>query len=791
MTSKVGKHWDGHPLLLYAANNPTSVDLHLRFVIWDPSTADFVAVDDATVTVIEGSTTPLKAIQGSSTTATVLQGQTDSNGNISFVGGILPQVPIAGLDLHFQLSGLSTIDWYYDGATMKKIAFDTWSTAGWSSLDGLSNGTISGFTGNHFGEAGAPVTLVVGVPCWIKFSYQRKYGDSPANFPAGTRIKLITLDTHNSQVDLLDDRTTKTSEFKTVLGNVTAGSKILGLIFMRFSKAADDAASLVLDPFAIRTDNDDFMYDDDSNPTDLAAGPAFHFQKYHKNLKKADAWVKAVDTFSLSKPNPPNSVSALDMAVSMPEDFQLDKPFSDIKKTPEVLEKMTLCTALYGATLIREFSGLVSSLLSPSLLFPRTEWQGLNSVTADYETRLVLANSGDVETQGGGLVGLPLSGEVRLPLSNLYDANLFYFPNNEPERNQYRYLTIRNIIFHEVGHCLMFRYSFDEPIDGTIKSKHLFNHFVNYDDPKRHVVPFWEGWAVYFSMLSLGPKDFLASQLTRIAAKDSGIRGNLSTLLAAINSTSADLDGAIANTFSSGILDRFVVEGPTGDVLNLPIAGVVTQMANSSTRPDFGLASEMCLAFSLYTLTRTIAGGTLSGPGPSNGDGMIPLGTSYWYGDTAIRDRLWTAIYRPFFGLKGGNVEDTTEKFVTAIGNAMRSDPQWSSIKPIFNTYYLLIDSPVITSPPPMLLAGSGAQTITISGSDFVPLSSSPGDGGLTVAITCPSSVINPSVVTNSLVVTVTSSTSLTIKALFPATGTYTLNFFHRWAPVMHPVTVT
>jgi hypothetical protein len=331
----------------------------------------------------------------------------------------------------------------------------------------------------------------------------------------------------------------------------------------------------------------------------------------------------------------------------------------------------------------------------------------------------------------------------------------------------------------------MFSYSFDDPIDFSATNDHFLNFFMDYSDTASRQLPFWEGWAIYFSMLMLGPKDFLLSQMTRVAARDPAMTGNATkrdaALLAISGKTPADLTKAIenifpnGNSFSDGIINSFTVGSRSG--LSLPNVLIAPELDDAGV--NVGQASEMCLAFSLYTLTRFLverAGATFSGPGTTDGLGRISPGA--WYDDTTVRNALWTAIFQPFLRLKGSSIRaDTVRRFTRFIRAAMRNDPDWPTIKRIFNTYYLLIETPGISSVHPGVIhAGTGQQTLTVTGTKFVARSSTPGDGGMDAQLLSPAGTPVPGVTS-----AINGSTSLTVTAVFAVTGDYTLKLLGRW----------
>jgi hypothetical protein len=779
MASKaIGARWEKHPLFDHALGGPTPIKFYLRFVTWISTTNTLAPVKSKSVRVMktntDDTTETLKVFHPPASGLFDLQKLTDATtGDVSFEG-VIPLVPAGGLTIHFEVSGLSSGDW---------------STAGWKSLDKQSEGKILGFTGNLLGTPTEPVIFLVGVPCWLDFRYQRKFKENPpARFPLGTRIKLISLDSSGDEVDIQEHTTDASNQLKTVLHNIEPGVALRGLIFTRFEKAADDDAALKLNPFEVTTENQKFLYAHASNPDDYA----FHFTNWHANLKKVTPWIPAVDILSLCEwDDQAGSMNAKAVVMEMPEAFQ-GSTFPDGSALEKAREKITLCTALHAATLVREFHSLLSFLL-----FSRSEWQGLNVDKTKNETILVLTESQGPATDGLESSSGQLRGEIHLPLRALYAAHEFTLPTDSAVQNEYRYLLLRNIILHELGHCLMFKYSFDSPLDDSDIDDHCFNRFIDYTVTKRRVLPFWEGWAVYYSIFFLGPRDFLRSQLVRIAALDTAVQRDLA-LKAVSAKTDAQLTEALANilpngnAFSNGIIPSFAVETING----LSIAQVLALFTTPDPGKNIGLASELCLAFSLYNLTRFLverSGKFLTGPAPSNGDGRVPPGPPNdpeWYATPAARDDLWKVIFQPFMNLKGGTISDTVDKFVTSIRNAITIDPnlktQWYKIKKIFNTYYLLIEPPTIASIHPANIQASGASTsLTITGTGFVDLSSTTGDGGMSVKIE------SQSATQSSVTVAVLSDTSLTLTALFSSAGNYTLKLIGHWGEVTQVISVS
>ena len=684
---------------------------------------------------------------------------TDGNGRVSFEGEI-PSVPSGGLTLHFVVGTLP----------------GGWSTAGWNSLDRTVNGTIPGYVGKILGSSSIAIVFLVGVPCWLTFRYERKYGETPpALFPLGTRIKLVAVDSAGGAIERANFKTGVTSDFKGVLHNLVPGEELRMLIFTRYEQDSADSPEFRLNPCDVVTEPAsiyDFQY------TEVGGSPpaerAFHLTSYKKDLKDAPAWIPSADALSLCTWNNATSqIETLPTTIGMPPAFQAASFSSNVSIQKDIL----LCTALHAATLIREFSGFISAILAG-----RSQWHGLNVNAAGAETALTLTAIDGPETKWVEISGL-LRGEVLLPVSTFYDALAFSIGNSNA--NEYRYLDFRNAILHELGHCLMFSYSFDDPIDFSAQNDHFLNFFMDYTDTDSRQLPFWEGWAVYFSMLMLGPRDFLLSQMTRVAAKDPAMKGNAAkrdaALYAISSKTTSDLTKAIenifpnGNSFSDGIINSFTVGSRSG----LSLANVLTAPELAGADVNVGQASEMCLAFSLYTLTRFLVertGATFSGPGFTDGLGRISPGA--WYDDTTVRDALWTAIFRPFLRLGGSSIRaDTVRRFTRFIRAAMRNDPDWPTIKRIFNTYYLLIEAPGISSiHPGVISAGTGQQTLTVTGTRFVARSSTPGDGGMDVQLLSPGGT--PVI---GVTLAVDASTSIKVTAVFAVTGNYTLKLVGRW----------
>lgn len=763
-------------MLDHALGGPTLVAFHLKFLRWDLGTG-MVPVTGATVRVVktnlDKTTETLQAHQAPSSGLTDLQKKTDSTtGEVSFEGEI-PLAPSGGLNLHFEVGGLPS---------------GNWSTAGWKSIDKKEDGRIAAFVGNPFGTVDAPIRFLVGVPCWLDFRYQRKFKENPAaRFPLGTRIKLICLDSSGNQVDIQEHTTDASNQLKTVLFNIEPGAALRGLIFTQFKMVAGEDPPLKLNPFEVTTENEKFLYPDASNPDDYA----FHFTNWDANLKKVTPWIPAVDILSLCEwDDLARTIQAKAVVMEMPEAFQ-GNVFPEGSSLAKVREKITLCTALHAATLVREFHSLLSFLL-----LSKGVWEGLNINRTKNETILVLTESEGPYTNGLEVFPGQLRGEIQLPVRALYAAKDFTLPNDPLDRNEYRYLLIRNIILHELGHCLMFKYSFDSPLDDSDIDDHCFNRFIDYTVKKRRVLPFWEGWAVYYSIFFLGPRDFLRSQLVRIAALDTKVLRD-ATLGSVKGKTDAQLTEALANifpngnAFSNGIIPSFAVEKTNG----LSIAQVLALFTTPDPNKNIGLASELCLAFSLYNLTKFLVertGKTLTGPAPTNGDGCVPPGPASnpeWYATPAVRNDLWTAIFQPFMKLKGGTISDTVDKFVTSIRKAITTDPilntQWHKIKKIFNTSYLLIELPTIASVQPAnLTAKSTPQSLTVTGTGFVDLSSTTGDGGMSVKIEY------LSVTQSGVSVTVSSDTLLTLTAVFSLAGNYTLKLLGRWGEFKRVISV-
>ena len=444
-----------------------------------------------------------------------------------------------------------------------------------------------------------------------------------------------------------------------------------------------------------------------------------------------------------------------------------------------VREQITRCVALTAATAIREFHALISSLLAS-----RPAWQGINIDGNAFETSLVITKSAGPETLKIASSS-ELRGRVRFPINCVFEAAAFSIPSLN--YNKFRYLNSRNVIFHELGHCMMFKYSFDDPTDQSDYNEHLLNMFFNYDDPDWRILPFWEGWAVYFSMLLLGANDFLTTQMTRVAAKDSKILRDAE--LTAIAQRASTLESDLANIFASGILKTYQIHDGQAPINGLTIDQVLARPELSDAGLDKGFASEMCLAFSLYSLTRFLVerhNKQLSPVAPANGDGRIARTQAEWHEDTGVRNALWTAIFEPFLALRG-NRPDTIRKFTRKISQAMRNDPDWHKIKKIFNTYHLLVTNPTISSiSPSSFSAGNVVQSIMVVGDRFPDASTGAGDGGLRIEVT------RASMPSQSAIVIVTDSKHVEIKAHFASPGSYTLNFLGRWnAPVARTVTVT
>jgi hypothetical protein len=757
-SSVVGTHWIGHPLLAHALAGPTSVKLYLKFEKWNPGSGMLEPVANQSVRVINSLTNvTVQAVQAPSAIPSDLEKTTDGDGQVSFDGEI-PSVPSGGLTLHFVIGTLP----------------GGWSTAGWNSRDKTVNGTILGYVGKILGTSTKPVIFLVGVPCWLTFRYERKCGE-PVLFPLGTRIKLVTVNGSGGPIERANFQTGVTSDFKSVLYDVVPGEALRMLIFTRYERdPVADTSEFVLNPCDILTEYD-FQY------TEVGGSPpvqhAFQQASSKSVLKDGPPWIPSADTLSLCTWNEiASQIEALPVTITMPQSFQHDASFS----SDESIQKgIILCTALHAATLIREFSGLISAILAG-----RAQWHGLNVDASGPETALTLTKDDGPETKPVDLSG-SLRGQVLLPVKTFYDANAFSIGTTDLLQNDYRYLNLRNAVLHELGHCLMFSYSFDDPIDFSQTNDHFLNFFMDYDLVDSRQLPFWEGWAVYFSMLMLGPRDFLLSQMTRVAAKDPAMKGNKAKRDAALKAISdksdADLMKAIenifphGNSFSDGIINSFAVGSRSGQ----PLANVLTAPELATAGVNVGLASEMCLAFSLYTLTRfLVERESVIFSGPAATDGLGRISPSGWYANAAVRDALWTAIFQPFLRLRGSSTRaDTVERFTRFIRAATRNDPDWPTIKRIFNTYYLLIEAPRISSiQPGTVQAGSGQQTLTVTGRRFVARSSTLGDGGMNVELLSPSGVP-----VTGVTLAVDASTSLTVKAVFAVTGDYKLRLIGRW----------
>ncbi|HEX8364040.1 MAG TPA: hypothetical protein VF603_02010 [Allosphingosinicella sp.] len=811
-SSPAGARWIQHPLLLHALGGPTPVEFYLRFVVFDPVVAKLLPVSGATVRVVDKLGAVLKAAQPPAAGLTDLQGTTDVKGEVAFKG-MISLVTGGGPELHFEVDGLSAMDWYIDGTKPIKFPVSKWSTAGWKSIDGTASGTLKNFSGKKLGDAAAPVEFAVGVPCWLKFGYERYPGESPqARFPSGTRIKIVT--GTSTQVDLHDFRTNSSSELKTVLfTNVAPGIELRMLIYTRFVKARDDPNDLVLNRFAIsigdQTDEDEatesdvlpmpadkpfLRYDtistpDPADPSGLAspAGYAFHFTGPGKKLKDVDPWVTPLESFSLCKRNALGAVEAVPAVLKMPSEFGNDVSFGSLAK--KLRWQMTICSALHSVTLIREFHGLLSALLvghSPP-------WDGLNLNSDAFETTFAIT-----ETQGPhttpipypkGLTDLdPLRGRVSVPLTRLFETTAFEVPAGS--RVPDRVMNFKNIVFHELGHCVMFRYSFDFPTDNSSVSDHLLTRFVDISQLDWPKVAFWEGWAVYYSMLLLKLEDFLKSQLERVDALDS--TPGVVDLSKVVGETQAVLETAVENIFPTGIINAFQVRDGVKDPdksksnQGLLLGDVLGHPSLTIAGSNKGHASEMCLAFSLYAMTAFLvrrAGGTMSAPGPADGTGRLSQAGAEWYNRPAVRNILWKAVFAPFWSLHGVG-EDTVEKFTTAIRLAMVGDDDWHKILRIFNTYYLLIGPPTITSITSAVQSGPNPQTVTVKGTGFVDIPASTDDGGMTATLMAPSSAAQ------SVAIAVAKVSELNLTASFPVTGDYTLRLIGRWGEYSYTISV-
>lgn len=775
MTSSViGAHWANHPLLAYFMAKPIDLKIELKFERWDPAHDKIEPVDGKFVRVVKtnanGTTETLTAVQSGATAATDLKKKTDSAGRVTFEGTVL--IGPGGMTVHFEVDG---------------VASGTWSTAGWKARDNLVDGKMVGFTGNPLGTASAPVTFLVGVPCWLNLRYDRYDGDpAPARFPVGTRIKIVQL-SGGSQVDVHDFRVDATSEVKVVLGRVSPGAALWMLIFMRFVRLPTETG-LVMNPFAITTGDAStqdegeagdipaggpakgyLYYDGSTAPDPVATAPAgpagyaFNLMGYGNTLKSSLAWIDAPDmrsmctTDALGQPAGP-----LDVKVTMPADFGKNSlPAADKK------HRIYLCLTLHAATMVREFHWLLSALIVDP------KWHGLNIDSNKFETVLSLEPTDGPETMPV-ITSQGLRGRVMFPLDLLWNPAAFRIGAD----SELRSLTFQNVLFHELAHCLMYAYSFNANRDEALSSDHLFNRFIDYTVRKNRVVPFWEGWAVYYSILLLGAESFLRSQVARIAALDTNL--NLGAALAlAKNRTSADLD----NIFTTGIINSYQVSDAAGIIqAKATLTEVLNDTGVKAAGVNAGRTSEMCLALALFSLTRLLVERQkvlLTGPVASDGTGNIPITGTEWYRNPTVMADLWTSIFNPFWRLNGLRA-DTVRKFTGFIADAVKSDGDWHKILKIFNTYYLLVEPPQVGSiNPSTLTAGANPQVLTITGMRF-PAEGTDKDGGLRVEIVPPSATQGGLSVTN--------STEVKLTATFPTAGSYTLKFLGRWDP---PVTKT
>lgn len=789
-SSAAGDRWDQHPMLVHAAGGPVPVEFYLKFVIWNPLAGTFDPVPGAAVRVAEQSGATLKAIQGTATTATDLQGTTGNStnappGEVTFKG-MIAALPSGGLTLHFELSGLQNIDWYVDGGTAHKIGTGTWSTAGWKAVDRVTPGTLKNFSGQVLGEPQKPVNFVVGMPCWLQFRYQRKHGENPAAvFPSGTRVKLIALTSANAPVDRLDIRTNAIGEHKDVLFDVEPGKPLNLLIFTRFSPAPDDT-NLVMNPFDIGTEDktvnpNDLVPEDnpgsarpflyyDKRPLSDPSGYAFHFTGWEGEIKDVAKWIPAADTFSLcdwnvaSDPPKPKIVLA-----EMPAAFKEQS----LPAGTKIREKLALCLSLHAATTIREFHGLISALAGK-----RPVWKGLNLNSSKPRRLFLLTQAVGPHTEPNNNW---TQAEVHCPIGILHNDKGFLVPPGDI--NLYRYLIFRNIVLHETAHCLMYRYSFDS-VDESKWSDHCFHAFVRYRKAKNGILPYWEGWAVYFSMLLLGLRDFFKSQMSRVAALDPEY--GISDVVAIGNVPYTTLDQDVSNIFSSNIFKSYAMQ--RGKELKGGYTSKKILERNRKLGANKGYASELCLALSLYNLTRFMvvrAKVPWTAPGPSSGNGCLPAGG--WYENPVACDAVWHAIFEPFLALKdkpATQTPDTVEKLAELIKTALATDADWHKILRIFHTYYLLIAPPAITSMP-SIPAAPNPQTVTVGGTGFVDVPASAGDGGMTATLAAPSSAAQ------GISIAVGKASEFTFTAPFPVTGNYTLKLIGRWGTFSHVISVT
>jgi hypothetical protein len=163
-----GNEWTGHPLIAATDSLPVTVDVYLRFEVYNLTTLTFDPLPaGVTVELVDSNTLGDTALD----TLT-----TDANGQVHFQIADRKALSEPEPDLYFLVkpAGIS-----HAGHTLP----DEWSTSGWTATDG-SAGYYDNFAGSNLGSSTSPLVFRIGVDYHLRITYkdERMYpgGSTPA-----------------------------------------------------------------------------------------------------------------------------------------------------------------------------------------------------------------------------------------------------------------------------------------------------------------------------------------------------------------------------------------------------------------------------------------------------------------------------------------------------------------------------------------------------------------------------------------------------------------------------------
>jgi hypothetical protein len=208
-TTDTKDRWKGHPLLKAIENLPMPVEFHLKFTIWNVKTKQYAPISNATASVVQTT---------ANGDAPIVTANTDIDGIAHLSHPDLMQLAPDERKLHFEIDLTSSV-LHFDRDIEKLVHFPMpwWSTKGWLSVDGLTDGYYNDFAGQTIGTNNMPVEFRVGFDFHVYLERIDNFQSSFGQFPPHSYVRV---NVNASQADPLDLETDETGTVHGVLYNV-------------------------------------------------------------------------------------------------------------------------------------------------------------------------------------------------------------------------------------------------------------------------------------------------------------------------------------------------------------------------------------------------------------------------------------------------------------------------------------------------------------------------------------------------------------------------------------------